>query len=150
MSLQGLAVGKATHPANKTRITLTINGAPHRVISIKGEERLSEGFRFSLSILADKFSPLHTYISNSANISFTGQDGINRNVIGMVTHIEEAGAYDDSTLRASVTIESILTKLKYQRDTRIILGHSIPDIIRLTCEQHGIEKEQLKFDLSQT
>lgn len=142
--------GLANFPANKAKITLDINGAPHPVLAMQGEEAISAGFHFDVEILTDKYSPLTSFIGASSALSFAGQDGIKRTIIGVVTKIHEQGGFDDTRLRIKITLESTLSRLRHQTDTRIILGHAVPDIIKLICERHGIGTHQLKFDLSQT
>ena len=144
LSVQGLS----ELPANKSKIDLTINGTPYSVIAMQGEEAVSQGFTFQCEILTDSLLPLNALVNNTSRLLFHGQDGIERTVIGVVTIIHELGWFDDTHLRVQISLESALTKLKHQVDTRIILGHSVPDIIKLTCERHGILGDNLKFDLS--
>ena len=142
------AQGRANFPANKAKITIDVNGAPHAAIAMRGEERVSNGFEFTLSIIADQYATLNSYVGATTRLQFHGQDGIARTVIGVVTKIHELGWIDDTRLRVELIFESNLTRLKHQKDTRIILGHSVPDLLRLTCERNGLLKDQLHFDLS--
>jgi len=142
------AQGLAKFPANKAKITIDINGAPHSALSMRGEEWISNGFEFVLTIIVDKYATLNSYIGATTRLQFHGQDGIARTVIGVVTKINEQGWIDDARLRVELTFESNLARLKRQKDTRIILGHSVPDMIKLTCERNGLIKDQLHFDLS--
>ena len=142
------AQGLAKFPANKAKITIDVNGAPHSALSIRGEEWISNGFEFVLTIIVDKYATLNSYIGATTRLKFHGQDGIARTVIGVVTKINEQGWIDDARLRVELTFESNLARLKHQKDTRIILGHSVPDMIKLTCERNGLIKDQLHFDLS--
>ncbi|MGD8927029.1 MAG: type VI secretion system Vgr family protein, partial [Thioalkalispiraceae bacterium] len=144
------AQGWANFPANQARITIDINGAPHPALTLRGEEGISTGFEFVLSIIVDKNATLNSYIGATTHLQFHGQDGIARTVIGVVTKIHELGWFDETRLRVELTFESSLAKLKYQKDTRIILGHTVPDMIRATCERNGLIKDQLHFDLSRS
>ncbi|VAW98196.1 hypothetical protein MNBD_GAMMA21-1366 [hydrothermal vent metagenome] len=142
------APGWAKFPANKAKITIDINGSPHSVLSMSGEEAVSSGFRFVVTLLTDQYAPLSSFIGATTKMAFHGQDGIARTVIGVVTRMRELGVKDDSRLTVELTFESGLARLKHQTDTRIILGHSVPDLIKLTCERNGFNKDQLHFDLS--
>ena len=142
------AQGLAKYPANKAKITIEINGSPHSVLTMQGSETVSNGFHFVVTLLTDKYSPLSSYIGATTQLAFHGQDGIARTVIGVVTKINELGWKDDTRLTVELTFESNLARLKHQTDTRIILGHSVPDLIKLTCERNGLFKDQLHFDLS--
>ncbi len=135
------AQGMAKFPANKAKITIDINGSPHSVLTMQGHETVSNGFHFVITLLTDKYSPLSSYIGGTTQLAFHGQDGI-------VTKINELGWKDDTRLTVELTFESNLARLKHQTDTRIILGHSVPDLIKLTCERNGLLKDQLHFDLS--
>ena len=142
------AQGLANFPANKAKITIDINGAPHSAITMRGEEQVSNGFEFVLTVLVDKFTTLSSYVGATTRLMFHGQDGIARTIIGVVTKINELGWKNDQTLRIELVFESNLSRLKHQKDTRIVLGHSVPDLIRETCERNGLIKDQLHFDLS--
>jgi len=142
------AQGMAKFPANKAKITIDVNGSPHSVLSMQGAETVSNGFNFVVTLLTDKYSPLSSFVGATTKLQFHGQDGIARTVIGVVTKINELGVKDESRLTIELTFESNLARLKHQTDTRIILGHSVPDLIKLTCERNGLNKDQLHFDLS--
>ena len=140
----------ANFPANQAKITIEISGAPQAVLAMQGEEAISSGFHFQVEVLSDRYGALTSFIGACTALAFSGQDGIKRTIVGVVTKIHELGQFDDARLRVQVTLESSLSKLQHQTDTRIILGQSIPDIIQTTCERHGIGSHQLQFDLSQT
>ena len=146
LSVQGLS----EFPANKAKIDFTVNGTPYSVLALQGDETVSGGFTFHCQILTDLQFPLQALIGCNGRLVFRGQDGIERTVIGVVTKIHEAGWFDDRRIRVQVTLESALAKLKLALDTRIILGHTAPDIIKLTCARHGILGENIQFDLSRT
>ncbi|VAW99793.1 hypothetical protein MNBD_GAMMA21-2341 [hydrothermal vent metagenome] len=142
------AQGLANFPANKAKITIDVNGSPHPALSMEGEETVSEGFHYVVTLLTDKYAPLNSFVGATTKMAFHGQDGIARTVIGVVTRMHELGWKDEQTMRIELTFESNLSRLKYTTDTRIILGHSVPDLIKQTCERNGLLKDQLHFDLS--
>jgi len=132
---------------NLTRISLKLNGMSVAAVAFTGKESLSNGFRFTVTSLFDADTHVGSFIGSSAQLRFRGQDGITRDVAGVVAAANTQGNESSGQLRVDITLTSHLHKLSLQRDTRIILGHTIPDIIRFTCEQHNLM--QLKFDLSQ-
>lgn len=88
--------GLANFPANQAKITIDINGAPQPVLAMQGEEAISSGFHFHVEILSDRYAPLTAFIGANSLLVLSGQDGIKRTIVGVVTRIDELGQFDDS------------------------------------------------------
>ena len=140
--------GQARHPANIARLTLLIDEERWPVVSLEGRESLSTPFHFRLDILVDRLISLPRVIGSAARLTLTGKDGATRDVAGIVASYEDAGSAPGGRLRATVRLVSHIDLLRHTRDTRVILGHTLPDIVRATCERNGIPATRLRFDLN--
>ncbi|HFD80257.1 MAG TPA: type VI secretion system tip protein VgrG [Gammaproteobacteria bacterium] len=140
--------GKASQPANIARITLLIDGEPLPVVSLEGFESFSAPFHYKLEVIVERFVSLPRMIGAEARLAFTGNDGTTREVAGIVASYEDVGLVPDGKIRAIVHFVSHIDQMRHHRDTRVILGHTLPDIVRATCERNGIPATRLRFDLS--
>ncbi len=135
-------------PFNTAKLALTIKGKSLTVIKMKGSEALSSPFRFKIDALIDQFFNISGSIQMSAQLTLTGVDGIQRLINGIITKVEEGEPHQDGLIKCQFILESNLRLLALRTDHRVILSHTLPDIVRDTCERHGITNTQ--FDLSQS
>ncbi|VAW92245.1 VgrG protein, partial [hydrothermal vent metagenome] len=134
-------------PYNTAKITLKVQGTALDVIKLTGVEALSSPFRFEIDALIDRYFDLSGSLKTPSQLTLTGVDGIQRHIAGIITQVEEGEPHKDSQLKCRFILESSLRLLALQSDHRVILGYSLPDIVRETCERHGINKTE--FDLTQ-
>ena len=139
----------ATLPANQAKLTFKVAGQHYPVISMLGIEAISAGFTYSIEALFSSSSAIEALIKNKAQLSIIGQDGIQRNVYGVIIKAEGNNHYNKDLSRIKITLVSHLNLLKNTRDTRIILGLSVVEIIKQTCERNSIDAHQIKFSLVQ-
>lgn len=139
----------STLPANQAKLTFQVAGQSYPVISMVGVEAISAGFSYSIEALCASGAPIDSLIKNKAQLNITGQDGTLRNVYGVIIKVEGNGEYNKDLSRIKITLASHLNLLKNSRDTRIILGLSVVEIIKQTCERNSIAAHQIKFSLSQ-
>lgn len=137
-------------PANQAKLNFYVLGQQYSVIAMTGEESISHGFNFSIEVLLDNGLTLEALLKNKAQLSFSGHDGIHRNVYGVIVRAESKGKYNAELNRAVITLVSHFNLLKNSRDTRIILGLTVVEIIKQTCVRNGIGWYQLQFNLAQS
>ncbi|MFV1984997.1 MAG: type VI secretion system Vgr family protein [Thiohalomonadales bacterium] len=134
-------------PYNTASIGLKVKGEFFDVIKMKGVEALSTPFQFKIDALVDRFFDMSGSLQSPAQLSLTGIDGVKRTISGIITHVEEGQPHKDGQLKCRFILESSLVLLSLSSNYKVVLGHTLPDIVRAICETHGISN--IKFDLSQ-
>ena len=140
----------ATLPANQAKLTFKVAGQHYPVISMLGIEAISAGFTYSIEALFSSGVAIEALLKNKAQLNIIGQDGIQRNVYGVIIKAEGNNQYNKDLSRIKITLASHLNLLKNTRDTRVILGLSVVEIIKQTCERNSIAAHQIKFSLAQS
>jgi type VI secretion system secreted protein VgrG len=141
-------MGAPPLPFNTAKLSLTVMGEALPVIAMTGTEALSSVFRFKIEAIIDRFFDMSGCIQSPALLTLVGVDGYRRPVAGIITQVLEGEPHKDNQLKCTFTLESSLRLLALRTDHRVILGHTLPDIVRDTCERHGITNTH--FDLSQS
>ncbi|MFV1984104.1 MAG: type VI secretion system Vgr family protein [Thiohalomonadales bacterium] len=134
-------------PFNTATINLSIGGESFDVVNLKGTEALSRPFRFDILALVNHNFDLVSNVKSKALLQLTGVDGIKRPIAGIITQFIEDEPHKDGQLKCKFILESNLRLLALHTDTRVILGHTLPNIVRDTCARHGI---QTVFDLTRS
>ena len=135
---------------NRSRLQLQVSSLSLPVLSLDGEEALSEPFRFDFEVLADQaLSPSNT-IGQSGQTTITGRDGLCRNLSGVITAHDEQGLHHDGRRRVRLRLESRLALLRCHHDQRMILNQSVVDLARELLLRHGFTSQQLQFHLTRS
>lgn len=133
---------------NLARLQLQVGSLSLPVVSLAGEEALSEPFRFDLEVLAAPELALAALIAQPALARVSGRDGLSRRLAGVITALEEQGRHHDGRRRVRLRLESRLALLRCQRDQRMILNHNVVDLARELLLRHGFAPQQLRFQLT--
>ncbi len=133
---------------NSARLSVEVGGLDLSVLALSGQEGLSQPFCYHLDILCAPAISCAQLLDLPARISVTGSDGGCRTICGVVTSVEEKDPHHDGRRCLSLTVESSLGRLRLQHDTRLFLHQSIPQILRVALEGHGIVDDRLRLRLS--
>ncbi|MEN8141304.1 MAG: type VI secretion system tip protein TssI/VgrG [Thermodesulfobacteriota bacterium] len=133
---------------SQPRFLLEVGSVSLPLLRLTGREGLSEIFCFSLEVLTEASFVASDCLLASASLTMVDRAGNRRQVSGIITEICEVGYHDDGRLRVSLSLESGLSRLRQQKDTRIILARSLEDIVRQTLTSHGFSPEQISFRLN--
>ncbi|BCR03109.1 hypothetical protein DESUT3_01780 [Desulfuromonas versatilis] len=136
--------------ASRARLSFCLGDIALPVLSLDGEETLSEPFHFRIETLCPEGHPISGMPGQPGQVGLTGRDGAQRKLAGVVTGAEELGRHGDGRRRVLVCFESRLALLRLQSDTRLVLSRSTPEIVRDTLLQHGFSPNQLRFHLTRT
>ena len=106
---------------------------PHR---LKGEERLSQTYRYTLECLSpDVHLELKTLLGQAVEIVLLLPDGGARLLTGLVTAAAQNGA-DGGFARYTLTIEPALATLRERRNSRVFQDKSVPEIVATILDEH--------------
>ncbi len=134
--------------ANRARLYLRVGASNLSVLTLIGQEALSEPFKFQIGVLADAGFSLTGSICQPACTGIIGKDGAKRELAGIITALEETGTLHDGRRQVQVQLESRLALLRQQTDTRIILNKTVVEIITDLLLTHGFSSTQLHFQLT--
>lgn len=135
---------------NRARLRLQVGSKSLPVLSLDGQEALSQPFSFQFEVLADQTLSIPATIGQSGLASVTGRDGRSRNLSGVVTEVEEQGVHHDGRRKLGVRLESRLATLRYHLDQRMILGQSVVDLARDLLLRNGFTLQQIQFYLTRS
>lgn len=133
---------------NRARLQLQVGGISLPVLSLDGQESLSQPFGFQFEVLADDTFSIPACIGQSGLAIVSGRDGLSRNIAGVVTEAEEQGLHHDGRRRLRLKLESRLALLRHQRDQRMILGQSVVELARELLLRNGFNLQQMQFHLT--
>jgi len=106
---------------------------PHR---IRGEERLSQTYRYELECLSpDAYLELKSLLGQPVEIALLLSDGGTRLLTGLVTAAEQNGA-DGGFAKYTLTIEPALATLSHRRNSRVFQDKSVPEIVSALLDEH--------------
>ncbi|KRV02461.1 Rhs element Vgr protein [Pseudomonas aeruginosa] len=132
--------------ANATQIALSIEGVSTdlQVLEFVGREALNQPYRFDVELVSTRPDlDLDTLINRSAYLCFGPAQG---GVHGVIDRIEQGDSGHRLT-RYSLTLRPKLNYLRHCFDQRIYQHLSVPQVIALVLEDHGILDGDYKFQL---
>ncbi|MBI8515072.1 type VI secretion system tip protein VgrG [Pseudomonas aeruginosa] len=134
------------NPANQTHFSLTLDGLRHdlQVLAFNGHEGISRPYRFELELVGERAGlDLETFLHRPAFLAFTPQgQGVHGLVYG--------AAQGDAGKRLTCYRLTLVPHLAYlaQRNNQRIFQHlTVPQIVALVLEEHGILADAYRFQL---
>src|SRR5690606_28361265 len=131
-------------PANQTAFTLTLDGVASdlKVYSFKGEEALSQPYRFDLELVSeqpdlDLESLLHRQV-------YLGFDDQGHGVHGLVYRVAQGDSGRRLT-RYQLSLAPQLAYLKHSSHQRIFQQKTVPQIVAQVLVGQGIQSDQFEF-----
>lgn len=124
-------------PANQTHFSLHIEGIEHdlQVLEFSGREAISQPYRFELELVSEHPDlDLESLLQRSAFLAFTA-DGAG--IHGQI-HRAAQGESGKRLTRYRLVIVPKLAYLAHRTNQRIFQHLSVPQIIALVLEEHGI------------
>ena len=134
--------------AHRARLQLQVGGSTLPVLSLEGQEALSEPFHLQFEILANEGFAVAGSIGQPGQARVIGCDGNSRSWAGVVTELQEQGRHHDGRTRLRLRLESRLALLRCQHDQRMILGLSVVELARELLARNGFAPQQLQFHLT--
>lgn len=134
--------------ANQAHITLAITGVETdlQVLSFEGHEKLNQLYRFDIEVVSERPDlDLETLINQPAYLAF-GTAG--RGVHGVIHSIGQ-GESGKRLTRYSLSLRPQLAYLAHSHDQRIFQHLSVPQVIALVLEGHGIQADAYRCQLGQ-
>lgn len=136
-------------PAQQTRFSLTIDGIDHafHVLAFNGEEALGRPYYFNVELVGERADmDLECLFDREAFLSF---DNNGNGIHGRVYHIAQSGNAQCSK-HYSMTLVPHLSYLRHRINQRIYEQFSVPNIVALILEEHGIVGDAYRFHLGST
>ncbi|MBI7214863.1 type VI secretion system tip protein VgrG [Pseudomonas aeruginosa] len=134
------------NPANQTHFSLTLDGLRHdlQVLAFNGHEGISRPYRFELELVGERAGlDLETFLHRPAFLSFTPQG---QGVHGLVYGAAQGDAGKRLT-RYRLTLVPHLAYLAQRNNQRIFQHLTVPQIVALILEEHGILADAYRFQL---
>lgn len=132
-------------PANQTPLSLTIDGfePDFQVLAFTGEEAINRPYFFNLELVGEEAGlDLQRLFDTEAFLAFGTQgEGIH----GRVYHIAQRGKG-----RYNLALVPHLSYLRHRLNRRVYQQYSVPDIVALILEEHGILGGAYRFHLRAT
>ncbi|TCV68468.1 type VI secretion system tip protein TssI/VgrG [Pseudomonas fluorescens] len=133
-------------PANQTQFSLTIQGVEHdfQVLAFTGEEGISRSYLFNVECVSERSDlALESLFDKEA---FLTLDAKGNGIHGRVYHIAQNGHGQGST-HYSLALVPHLSYLRHRINQRIYQQFSVPKIVALILEEHGILGDAYRFHL---
>ncbi|MFG9796262.1 type VI secretion system tip protein TssI/VgrG, partial [Pseudomonas aeruginosa] len=134
------------NPANQTHFSLTLDGLRHdlQVLAFNGHEGISRPYRFELELVGERAGlDLETFLHRPAFLAFTPQG---QGVHGLVYGAAQGDAGKRLT-RYRLTLVPHLAYLAQRNNQRIFQHLTVPQIVALILEEHGILADAYRFQL---
>ncbi|MBH4007926.1 type VI secretion system tip protein VgrG [Pseudomonas aeruginosa] len=134
------------NPANQTHFSLTLDGLRHdlQVLAFNGHEGISRPYRFELELVGERAGlDLETFLHRPAFLAFTPQG---QGVHGLVYGAAQGDAGKRLT-RYRLTLVPHLAYLAQRNNQRIFQHLTVPQIVALVLEEHGILADAYRFQL---
>ncbi len=135
-------------PANQAHFSLTIGDLEHdlQVLSFTGKEGISQPYAFDIELVSQNPDlDLQTLLHKQA---FLALDANGSGIHGQVHRAAQADSGKRLT-RYRLTLVPQLTYLKHRTNQRIYQHMSVPKIIALILDEHGIKSNAYSFQLGQ-
>ena len=133
-------------PAHKTHLSLTIDGVAHafQVLGYTGEEVANRPYFFNLELASEwPEAELQGFVDRAAYFSF---DPRGQGIHGRIYHIAQRARGPRST-RYHLALVPHLSYLRHRINRRIYQRLSVPKIVALILEEHGIVGDAYRFEL---
>ncbi|MGC5698573.1 type VI secretion system tip protein VgrG [Pseudomonas sp. NFXW11] len=130
-------------PANQVHFALTIDGLEQdfQVLAFTGEEGINRPYLFNIELLSQRSDlDLQSFFDRQAFLAFDNQGN---GVHGRIYHLAQS-----ANGRYHLALVPHLSYLRHRINQRIYQGFSVPKIIALILEEHGILGEAYRFDLA--
>ncbi|ROM95061.1 type VI secretion system tip protein TssI/VgrG [Pseudomonas brassicacearum] len=137
------------NPANQTHFSLTIDGFEHdfQVLAFTGQEAISRPYFFSVELVSERSDlDLKSLSDKPAFLAFDTQGS---GIHGRIYHIAQ-GRGDQRLTRYSLALVPHLSYLRHRINQRIYQQFSVPKIVALILEEHGILGDAYRFHLGST
>ncbi|MGK7129819.1 type VI secretion system tip protein TssI/VgrG [Pseudomonas aeruginosa] len=134
------------NPANQTHFSLSLDGLRHdlQVLEFSGHEGISRPYRFELELVSERAGlDLEALMHRPAFLAFTPQG---QGVHGLVYGAAQGDAGKRLT-RYRLTLVPHLAYLAQRSNQRIFQHLTVPQIVALILEEHGILADAYRFQL---
>uniref|UniRef100_UPI00053E1F67 type VI secretion system Vgr family protein n=1 Tax=Pseudomonas aeruginosa TaxID=287 RepID=UPI00053E1F67 len=134
------------NPANQTHFSLSLDGLRHdlQVLAFSGHEGISRPYRFELELVGARAGlDLEAFLHRPAFLAFTPQG---QGVHGLVYGAAQGDAGKRLT-RYRLTLVPHLAYLAQRNNQRIFQHLTVPQIVALILEEHGILADAYRFQL---
>ncbi len=134
------------NPANQTHFSLSLDGLRHdlQVLEFSGHEGISRPYRFELELVSERAGlDLEALMHRPAFLAFTPQG---QGVHGLVYGAAQGDAGKRLT-RYRLTLVPHLAYLAQRNNQRIFQHLTVPQIVALILEEHGILADAYRFQL---
>ncbi|WP_225011593.1 type VI secretion system tip protein TssI/VgrG [Pseudomonas aeruginosa] len=134
------------NPANQTHFSLSLDGLRHdlQALEFSGHEGISRPYRFELELVSERAGlDLEALMHRPAFLAFTPQG---QGVHGLVYGAAQADAGKRLT-RYRLTLVPQLAYLAQRSNQRIFQHLTVPQIVALILEEHGILADAYRFQL---
>ncbi|ERY76031.1 hypothetical protein Q029_02877 [Pseudomonas aeruginosa BWHPSA016] len=134
------------NPANQTHFSLSLDGLRHdlQVLEFSGHEGISRPYRFELELVSERAGlDLEALMHRPAFLAFTPRG---QGVHGLVYGAAQADAGKRLT-RYRLTLVPHLAYLAQRNNQRIFQHLTVPQIVALILEEHGILADAYRFQL---
>ncbi|WP_434077786.1 type VI secretion system tip protein TssI/VgrG [Pseudomonas aeruginosa] len=134
------------NPANQTHFSLSLDGLRHdlQVLAFNGHEGISRPYRFELELVGARAGlDLEAFLHRPAFLAFTPQG---QGVHGLVYGAAQGDAGKRLT-RYRLTLVPHLAYLAQRNNQRIFQHLTVPQIVALILEEHGILADAYRFQL---
>ena len=134
------------NPANQTRFSLSLDGCDNdfQVLSFTGTEAINTPYAFEVELVSERpHLDLETLLHKPGFLAFDTQGG---GIHGQVYRIAQGDSGKRLT-RYTLTLVPHLAYLRHRINQRIYQQLSVPRIIALILEEHGIQSNAYQFDL---
>jgi len=136
-------------PANQTHFSLTIDGFEHdfQVLAFTGEESISKPYFFNVELVGQRPDvDLQRLFDAQAFLAFDAQgNGIH----GRIYHIVPVRNAQGLT-HYNLALVPHLSYLRHRINQRIYQRFSVPTIVALILEEHGMLGDAYRFELGST
>ncbi|MBU3059686.1 type VI secretion system tip protein TssI/VgrG, partial [Pseudomonas indica] len=137
------------NPANETHFSLVIDGLEHdlQVLEFRGKEAISTPYRFDLELVSKKPDlDLESLLHRPAFLAFT-PDGLG--VHGLIHGVAQ-GESGKRLTRYRLSLVPQLAYLAHCTDQRIFQHLTVPQIVAIVLQEHGILGNAYRFQLGPT
>ena len=137
------------NPANETHFSLVIDGLEHdlQVLEFRGKEAISTPYRFDLELVSEKPDlDLESLLHRPAFLAFT-PDGLG--VHGLIHGVAQ-GESGKRLTRYRLRLVPQLAYLAHCTDQRIFQHLTVPQIVAIVLQEHGILGNAYRFQLGPT
>ncbi|MEE4922354.1 contractile injection system protein, VgrG/Pvc8 family, partial [Pseudomonas alliivorans] len=124
-------------PAHQTFFKLNLDGVDHdfQVLAFNGREAISQPFTFTLDLLSESSClDLESLLNRPAFLQFAPDNG---GIHGLIDRIAQGDSGQRLT-RYSITLRPHLARLGLRINQRIFQHRTVPQIIALILEEHGL------------